>query len=193
MLNLEFDVQGIREIVDALGATPKQVKFALNRAAQRTAATLRKKSEQGFKSELDIKRIGYLRKRLKSIKLKNADIEGAALWYGLNPLPLSMLKGSVRNNRPRGASWSGKAGNFSFKHGFVHSGLNGRGKSIYYREGKARLPLHEASAPIKDKMDVFIEDVIFDDVEKVFMAHFVRDLSARVRFGIGMDNYRQFS
>lgn len=186
MLYLDFDAKGIREIIEALGPTERQVKFAISRAAKRTAATLRKKSEAGFKSEIGVKKLAYLRKRLKTIRLKRSNVEGAELWYGLNPLPLSMLKGRAKDNKPNGASWSGKAGSFQFPKGFVHSGLNGRGRSIYFREGRARLPLDEASAPIKDKMDVYIEDVIFDEVEEIFMNHFIRDLRARLTYNVGM-------
>lgn len=186
MVNIEFDVQGVREIVDALGATEKQAKLALSRALQRTAATLRRESERGFKSELDLKKLAFIRKRLKSIKLRSGTFEGAQVWYGLNDMPLSYLRGSVRGGKSGGAAFSGKAGSFNFPNGFVvKNPAIGRGKSIYQRKGQARLPIREANAPIKDKMDVYIEDVIFDKIPEILFKHFKQDLTARVRYAIG--------
>lgn len=190
MLQFDIDERSLRDLVDEVGATEKQAKFALSRALRRTAATLRKMSEKGFKSELDLKKIAYIRKRLKSIKFRKASLDGFGLWYGLNDLPVSMMRGSVRNQRPRGATWSGKVGTFTYKNGFVVSGANGRGRSIYYRETKARLPIEEARAPIKDRMDIYIEDEIFVKVEEIFWKHFTQDITARAKFGVGATNYR---
>lgn len=190
MLQFEFDAKGLLDLVDELGATEMQAKFALSRALRRTAATLRRLSERGFKSELDLRKVAYIRKRLKSIKFRQASFEGAGIWYGLNDLPVSMMRGSIKENKPSGASFSGKVGNYSFKNGFVAKGQNGRGRSIYYRETKARLPIEEARAPIKDKLDVYIEDQIFDKIDDIFWKFFEQDLTARVKFGVGATKYR---
>ena len=190
MLQFDIDQQSLLDLIDAVGATEQQAKFALARALNRTAATLRKMSEKGFKNELDLKKVAYIRKRLKSIKFKQYGFAGAGLWYGLNDLPVSMMRGSVKDNRPAGASFSGKVGNFAFKKGFVAKSRNGRGKTIFQRDGKGRLPIEEAAAPIKDKMDVYIEDSIFDKIDDIFWKHFSQDLSARVNLGVGATNYR---
>lgn len=185
MLNLNFKAEGIEAISESLGATEKQVKFALSRAAQRTAATLRKQASKGFKSELDVKKMAFIRKRLRAIKIQGASVAGAKLWFGLNPLPLSMLRGSAHGSRSGGASWGGKAGRVNYPHGFILSGKNGRGKSIYSRDGKARTPIREASVAIDSKMNSFIKDDIFDDVEQLFMRNFIKDLNARINYNIG--------
>lgn len=184
MINLEFDIEGIREIQVALGATDRQVNFSMARAFDRTAATLRKMSSQGFRSELGLRNLAYIRKRLKSIKLRGGGGGGVKLWYGLNDMPLSYLKGTVRKQR-RGApaSKTTKLGNFSFPNSFVVANpKSGRGKTLFHRVGRARMQITEDQAPIKDKMDVFIEDEIFDKVPEIFWHHFSADLRARVKY-----------
>lgn len=190
MLRFEFDAKGLLDLVDELGATEMQAKFALSRALRRTAGALRRMSERGFKSELDLRKVAYIRKRLKTIRFGKASFEGAGLWYGLNDFPVSMYRGSVTDNKPNGATFSGKVGTHKFPNGFVAKGRNGRGRSIFYREGKNRLPIKEASMPIKDKMDVFIEDEIFVKIDDLFWKFFEQDLNARVKYGVGAKQYR---
>ena len=160
MLHFEIDAAQVNALIAELGVTEKQAKFALGRALQRTAATLRRLSERGLKSELDIKKVAYLRKRLKSVRFKGASFEGMKLWYGLNDMPVSALRGKMAKQRD-GAQFSGKAGSKSFKGGFLAKSARGFGRTIFMREGKARVPLREAEMPVKDRMDIFVEDEVF--------------------------------
>lgn len=181
---INFDIEGIEAIQTALGATDRQVKSAMARAFDRTAATLRKMSNQGFKTELGLRSLAYIRKRLKTMRIKGTSFSGAKIWYGLNDMPLSYLQGNVRKQR-RGspASKATKIGTFSFPHSFVHeSASTKRGRSLFHRVSRARFPIAEDTAPIKDKMDVYIEDEIFERVPEIFWHHFVPDLKARVKY-----------
>lgn len=183
MIGLHFEIEGIREIQEALGATDKQVKLSMHRAMDRTAATLRKMSQKGFQSELGLRRLAFIRKRLREMKFRGATFDGVRLWYGLNDMPISYLKGGVRASRRAGASKNSQIGNFHYPHGFIlNNPKNGRGRSVFYRTGPSRYPLKEESAPIKDRMDVYIEDNIFDQVPDIFWHHFSSDLRSRVKF-----------
>lgn len=192
MLHFDIDAGQIRNLIDELGVTEKQAKFALSRALRRTATTLRTLSQRGLKSELDIKRAGYIRKRLKTLSFTRATFEGVKLWYGLNDMPVSALRGSIKQTR-KGAAFSGKAGQQEFAGGFIRKSARGYGRTILKRQGKERLPLEEAEMPVKDRMDVFVEDNIFDKTEEIFWRYFVQDMTARARYGVGQSDYRQRS
>lgn len=176
MLHFDLDARQIGTLINELGLTEKQAKFALARALRRTAATLRRMSERGLKSELDIRKMAYLRRRLKSLRFSRSSFEGMRLWYGLNDMPVSALRGSVKEGGD-GAAFSGKAGRHNVPGGFVAKGKWGR--TIMRRKGAARLPITEARVPVKDRMDVFVEDEIFTEVEAIFWKHFERDMVAR--------------
>ncbi len=190
MLHFDINTKQLLGLVEELGATEKQAKFALSRALGRTAATLRKMSERGLKSELDLKKLAYIRRRLKSIRFRGYSVEGMKLWYGLNDVPVSALRGKVSKGRDGGAGFSGKAGSKSFSNGFVAKSTFGFGRTILMRKGSSRLPLEEAKMPVKDRMDVFVEDEIFVKAEEIFWKHFERDITARARHGVGATNYR---
>lgn len=177
-LHFDLDEREISELLDAAGLNERQAKFALGRALNRTAATLRQRSAKGLKSELDIKRMAYLRRRLKSVKLRLSSGQGVRLWYGLNDMPVSTLRGSIQSTSD-GASFSGKAGQETFKGAFINRGRYGR--TIVKRRGAARLPIEEAAMPVKDRMDIFVEDQVFDQIDEIFWKHFERDVRARAR------------
>lgn len=188
MLHFDIDARQIERLTLDLGLTEKQAKFALGRALRRTATTLRRKSELGLKSELDVKKLKYLRRRLKVSNFSRGSTSGARLWYGMNDMPVSALRGRVKQEAG-GATFSGKAGTASFEGGFVRKSRRGWGRTIFMRRRGSRLPIGEASLPVKDKMDTFIEDEIFADFEAIFWNHFERDMRARAA-GFGSRDYR---
>lgn len=178
-LHFDIDTRELTKVSEELGATPKQIKLAFSRALSRTAATLRKLSQKGLKDELQLRTLKFLRVRLKSIKLRGMNLEGMKLWYGLNDMPVGEFKGMPKATTA-GAEFRGT----KFKGGFV--GKNKRRQpTIFKRKGAARLPLVEQELPVKDKMDVFIEDKIFDQAEAIFWKHFKADLNARVKYQLG--------
>lgn len=187
MLHFDIDAKQIGTLITELGLTEKQAKFALGRALKRTATTLRVKSERGLKSELDVKKLAYLRRRLRFSRFSRQSFEGARFWYGTNDMPVSALKGRVSEGGG-GASFSGKAGSHTYAGGFVAKSKRGwtkNAKTIFVRKGGKRLPIGEVQLPVKDRMDVFIEDEIFDEINDIFWKHFERDMLARAKFGVG--------
>lgn len=179
MLHFDIDFDELRNVANELEASEKQFKAALSRACNRTAASLRKLSGRGLKDELQLRTLGIMRKRLKSIKLRSKGT-GLVLWYGLNDLPVSSFKGRAKQTED-GAEFRGE----KFDGAFVaRSGVKGK-RTVFKRKGAGRLPISEQLMPIKDKADVFIEDEIFTKVEEIFWQHFRRDLAARVKFSLG--------
>lgn len=184
MFDIQIDGSQIERLALDLALTEKQVRYAMARAVARTTATLRRMSEKGLKSELDVRRMAYLRQRLKSVKVRGSVSEGARLWFGLNDMPVSALRGRVTSGA-RGATFAGKAGGMSFPDGFKRKAQRGGGPTILMRRGRERLPVDEARIPVKDKMDAFIEGEIFAKVGEIFWENFERDALARSRHGVG--------
>jgi len=179
MLHFDIDMRQLVQAGQEFNATPKQVRLALSRALGRTANSLRVLSSRGLASELDLKRVAALRKRLKAIKLR-ATAGGVSLWYGLNDMPVSWFKGTPKESSA-GATFRGR----EFPGAFVAKSNYTRGRTVFKRTGKARLHIEEQLLPIEDKAKVFIEDEIFDRLESIFWPVFLRDLKARVKYNLG--------
>jgi hypothetical protein len=180
MIHFDIEWSDLKRIGDELGASEKQIKFALTRALRQTASKLRTLSSKGLKNELQLRRTNALRKRLKSIRLSKGKIEGVKLWYGLNDMPVSWLKGTPKQTAT-GATFRGK----EYKGAFVAKSNYAHTKTIFKRKGKKRLQIEEQLFPVQDKADVFLEDEIFVHVEAIFWPLFKRDLDARVKYKIG--------
>lgn len=178
-LYFDIDTTQLRALAAELEATPKQVKFAFSAACKRTATTLRTQSARGLASELQLRTIGLLRKRLKTLRLRGGD-DGVALWYGLNEMPASWFKG-----RPKQTTTGATARGQEFTGAFVaKSKFKGR-QTVFKRTGKGRLHIQEQNLKVQDKAIVYIEDQIFDQTETLFWKYFTRDLRARVRYQLG--------
>ena len=180
-LFVDIDASELRRVGDELQASEKQIKFALSAALKRTATTLRTMSARGLKSELELRTINLLRKRLKTLKLRASKSgDGVELWYGLNDMPASWFKGTPKQNS-KGASMRGQ----QFDGGFVaKSKFKGR-RTVFKRTGKGRLHIQEQNLAVEDRAIVFIEDEIFEQADRIFWKHFMRDLNARVKYNIG--------
>lgn len=178
-LNFDIDLSQLRAAGDELQASEKQIKFALSAALNRTATTLRTLSARGLKSELELRTISLLRKRLKAMRLRMG-ADGVQLWFGLNDMPASWFKGTPKRTSG-GASVRGR----EFAGAFVARSQFKNRRTVFKRTGKARLHIEEQNLPVEDKAIAFIEDRIFDQTEEVFWKHFMRDLRARVTYNIG--------
>lgn len=183
MLSFDVDASQLYALIDELEPTEKQIKLAFGRALTRTAATLRKLSGTGLKTELDLRVVNLLRQRLKTLKLRSTgDLQEIRLWYGISGMPVSWFRGTPKAVKGTGdLTYRGE----TFTDGFVGtSTVKGR-KTIFKRQGKGRLPIAEQLLPIRDKAEVFIEDRVFDQLDSIFWNHFRRDLRARVRLKLG--------
>lgn len=181
MLDFDIDESALHAVVKELGAAPREVRLSYNRALSRTAATLRRLSSQGLKSELGLRRATALRRRIKTLRVRRGQGSGVQLWYGLNDLPVSEFKGRVAGGAS-GASYAGPGGSHHFPGAFVAKSREARRNTILRRKRETRLPVAEERLPIKDRADVYVEDRVFHRLEEIFWDHFRRDLTARVRY-----------
>lgn len=180
MLHFDIDQGQMQQLVIDLQASEKQVRYALTRALSRTATTLRTLAARQLFSDLELRLVAMLRKRMKSLKVRAASGDSFSLWFGLNGIPVSWFKGTPSEGGA-GAEFRGK----QFPGAFVaRSKFAGR-KTILKRKGTKALHIEEQLLPISDKAQVTIEDRIFVKTEEIFWNHFERDLRARVKFRLG--------
>lgn len=184
MLHYDIEFRDLLRVGDEIGASEKQVMFALSRAMRRTEATLRRMSAKGLAKVLQLRAMATIRKRLKSIRMRMssplAREQGMGLWYGLNDLPVSSFKGRPKNTA-NGATFRGVEHEGAF---VARSKVKGK-QTIFKRVGEDRLPIAEQLHPIESKAIEYIEDEVFDKVTEIFWQHFRRDLKARVKFKLG--------
>lgn len=179
-VTLGLDLSEINRTVKSLGATEKQVKFAISRALRRTATTLRARVNRAAVSELQLRRARDFRKRMRDLKLrasKGGDMIG--IWVGLNDLAVSQFKGT-----PTEYAAGAKFRQIEYPGAFVAK-VGRKRRSIYKRSGRGRFPIREQTIPIKDDLDVVLEDDVFPDIVDVFIRNFMSDLRARTQFGVG--------
>ena len=100
------------------------------------------------------------------------------VWVGLNDIEVSALRGRVRE-------FDGGATFRSREYYGAFVAKVGRHRSIYKRRGKERFPIKEQTFPIKDQMDVVLEDEVLPSVAEIFLRNFLSDLRARTVFGVG--------
>lgn len=179
----------------ALGSTEKQARLSWNRAMTRTGNTLNKLSRQLMRDELQARSIKVVRPRLKSYKRKgdNRNLSSVKLWYGLNDLAVSALKGRMTRlgtkKEPKGAVFKPAAshlGLHEFTNGFIARIKKKR--SIFIRTTADRYPVREATIPINDALHKKIDDEIYSQSADIFMKHFITDLRGRIRMAADRAN-----
>jgi hypothetical protein len=176
---IDIDANALNEIGRKFSLDEQQLRFAYSRALARTAATLRKLSSKGMKDRFALRNTKRLRRRIKTKRLRGSRGSAAfEIWYGQNDFPVRDFKGKPTETGG-GVSFKGH----SFKGAFVAK--RGGDAVVFRRRGVARLPVDEVMVPVKDEMDVFIEDEIFDQIEEVFHRHFAAEVRARGLFGVG--------
>lgn len=185
-LHFDIDAEGLQNLILDLAATEKQVKFALSRAAARTATTLRTLAARKMKDDLSLRTIALIRNRLKSVRLRQTNQEGFVLWFGLNDMPVSWFKGTPKKE-PTGVKFRDK----SFEGGFIAKSRFKNRRTVFKRDGEGRLPIKEQLMPISERAKNLIEDEIFGQASDIFMRNFERDLRARVVHRVGNTDYRR--
>ncbi|CAG9000661.1 MAG: hypothetical protein CENE_02661 [Candidatus Celerinatantimonas neptuna] len=187
--NLIFDIDTdeLKAIKQMFGANERDMRKAYNRALNRTAVTVQSMSARLLKDELSARKLSAVRARLRHYRLR-ADgpaLSGLKLWFGLNDMPVSQLKGTIRRlgsrKNPDGAQFTPSAQELSartFRDSFIAK-LGSR-RSVYHRKGRKRFPVSEDVIAISDALHVRIEDDIFDQLPKIFLHHYTTDLKGRV-------------
>lgn len=206
--NAPFDIDlGELQMLGAvLGATENQMRLAYSRALNRTVQSLTRQSVRLMKEEAGIQSTQTIRRRAISFKHQRAsarELGGMKLWYGLNAIRLSELRGTVvgavteHHNlrdpqtgqytsnretstvrfRPRGKALK----ETNFDDAYVAENRKGK-KTIFIRGEQSRRREAEMDiyAPLLDK----IEDDIFQQIPEIFLHHYEVDLKGRVAAGI---------
>lgn len=196
IFNIEMDE--VFNIQKMLNANNKQVRLAMQRALRRTANTLKARSVKYLKDSLQAKNSKKLRQRFRHIVFKKDKNEFGEykFWFGLNDVPISALKGSVKK---LGTRRNRLGGQFSPKSSLLHAQkyhekafvarVNGK-RSVFIRRGKKRFPVDEGKVPIAEEISDHIDDEIFWDMNEIFMHHFEVDLKGRVKMGSKIKNTR---
>lgn len=188
---LQYDIDGLEEIAEELGATEYQMKAAFSRAIKRTMGTMRKKVIAGTKDEIQARKLDSMRRRMRVFRLQKGAMDGIKLWFGVNDFRTSALKGKAKRlgtkKKPKGAAYFRVTGDVvTHKSAFI---LNRNGRKIFHRTTKQRDSLTELKAPINKGIEEKVEDEIFQDLQDVFMHHFITDLRGRLRMNLNRDGF----
>lgn len=184
MLQFDIDAAAVLELAAEFEASDEELYAAYNRALRRTAANLKTKARKELRVRLGLRSAGVLRRRLQDFKLRRDRGSGAALgsvsmWFGFNDLPASAFKG-----RPRATATGAAIGEHEVEGGFVAKNRAGR-PTIMRRRTRARFPIVEATLPVVDRMQVIVEDEIFDALEEVFFKNLRAEIRSRTIYGVG--------
>lgn len=184
-LLFDIDVGQLERFRLLMDATEKEMLAAYNRAIARTAVTMKTLSGRLLRDGLGAKNLKTLRKRMQAhrsqfqLSKSNNSMDELKLWYGLNDVAISRLKGRVRQQYPAGSVFRSKQlGRHAFFDGFVANLYQKR--SIFARKGESRFPVAEGKVPVSDDLHVQLEDEVLDSLPDVFMRHFKTDLKGRV-------------
>ncbi|WP_139206425.1 phage tail protein [Paracoccus homiensis] len=181
MVGLHIDLNGeaLDRLSERFALDERQLQAAYSRALKRTAGTLRSMSSKGLKGLLGLRNTKRLRRRIKTRRARG-DGSGAAfeIWYGQNDWPAEDFKG-----RPTESGAGVQFLGHSFEGAFIGR-LSGT-RTILRRKTARSHPIERVLMPVKDRMDVYLEDEVFDQAEEIFMRHFEAEIRARALFGIG--------
>ncbi len=177
MLPFDFDDSELAKITDEYAATPKQVDLARGRAAKRTAATIRKISSVGLRTELGLRNATALRRRIKEFRVGKGR-NTLKLWYGVNDLPVSAFKG--RAQKTAGGIKIGE----TMIHGAFFAKFQGK-RRVMVRYGSKRWQIGEATLPVADRMIIYLEDEVFVDLDSIYIKNFLHEIRARTVLGVG--------
>lgn len=206
MSGFSVDFSQLRAVQVAAGATESQFIAAYNKALKQTAARLSKTSSALMISTVGAKGKQTVQRRVKSFVSKaSRDKPGSGkIWFGLNDMPVSTLKGTMRNPRKikrqrdekgrfvkakgaRGATFTPKSSALapaSFPNSFVAT-VGGK-RSIYIRQDNGFVT--EARAPVYDPMVRAIGNDLFPQAGEMLLDYFTKDIHGRVAGNVHLNN-----
>lgn len=202
MSGFTINVDELRAIQAAVGATESQFIAAYNKALKQTAAKLYRQSAQLMMQVTGAKGQDMRKRRVRYFvsKMAKGKSGGGKIWFGLNDVPVSFLKGTMKGPRKikrrrdergrfikakgaRGATFTPKGMGLyptSFPDSFVATIKNKR--SIWVRNSSGFI--NEARMSIAEPMTSAIGSGIFPDAGNILLDYFMKDLRGRVAGGI---------
>lgn len=158
-LSIEIDGRQVQSLAAAFGATEAQVEAAMRSTYTKMAKWLRTRAVRGLSAKLAIPQ-KILRARIRAYRLQGgtrAAGDGAKVWFGLRPIPFSMLK-------PRATADGVRAAGGRFEKGAFIGTLRGR-EQVLKREGAGRLPIRIVYADVEDPANIYVEDELIGSAE----------------------------
>ncbi|EKS4789399.1 hypothetical protein QB794_002244 [Salmonella enterica] len=207
MSGFHIDFSDLDNIRESAGATRSQMIAAFNRALKRTTAKLQRESVALMIGETAVKGKSRVNKRVRSFTERAAGTDKnpgtGKVWFGLNDMNVSDLKGGMRNPRgikpknrkrdekgrfisergSRGATFTPRGQGLhptTFLNSFVGT-VRGK-KSIWIRSSSGHV--NEAMLPIYHPMISSIEGDLFSDAGEMLMQYYEQDLRGRVAGGV---------
>lgn len=202
MSGIYIDTAQFDALRAALGATEEQSRAAYARAVRQTAAKLERIARETMISGTGVKGKQLVRGRVRvSVRKAKGDNHGGGrIWFGLDSIPVSKLRGKIkaqgkRKSRrgadgrfikgrgARGASFSPSAAGLapvSFPNSFVANRFGRR--TIWVRNSAGHI--NEARVPIFDPMVGEIQSHVFPYAGEMLLDYFAKDLRGRVAGGI---------
>lgn len=188
-LLFDIDTSELEAARELIGATPKEIEAAFNRATKRTEVTMRKRSVKALREGMGAKSGKSIKRRMQAYRYAfrlgqtSGDFGALKLWFGLSDISVGKLKGRASRigskRQPHGAAFSSPTlGQHTFDSSFV-ARVNSR-RSIFARKGLSRFPVQEAKVPVYNHLHEYLEDEVLSELPDVFMSHYVTDLTGRV-------------
>ncbi|UTW01228.1 hypothetical protein KDW99_08915 [Marinomonas rhizomae] len=170
MIKIDIDTKQILPALGAVELTQKEINAAAHRAYQRTAKAVQRHVLKVLSKELETKNSKAMRRRIV-LKRRGGKF---SLFVGLNDLPVSALKGRMKQVS-NGVVFRSQR----FEKAFIAKMPNGK-KSAWLRRTKDRMSLSEVKAPIQDDAEKAIRRQLYDDIVELFRHHFETDIKGRL-------------
>ncbi|MBJ7550745.1 hypothetical protein [Marinomonas ostreistagni] len=170
MIQIDIDTAQLVPSLGAIELTQKEINAVAHRAHQRTAKAVQRHVLKVLSKELETKNTKAMRRR---IVLKRRDGK-FSLFVGLNDLPVSSLKGRMKQVS-NGVVFRSQR----FEKAFIAKMPSGK-KSAWRRRNKNRNSLVEVKMPIQRDADAAIRRQIYDDIVELFRHHFETDIKGRM-------------
>ncbi|MEZ2603165.1 hypothetical protein [Kluyvera intermedia] len=198
MSGFYIDTVALRSVKAALGASESQMVAAFHKALRQTVNRLYKESVAMMFSETGAKNRKVVQRRIRqSTKKVSGNQPGTGkVWFGLNDMPVSTLKGSIKQPRKirrqrddkgrfitakgaRGATFAPKSPQLTpvtFLNSFRGT-VRGK-RSIWIRQENGHVT--EARVAVYNPMVSAVKSDLFNHASETLMDYFAKDLRGRV-------------
>lgn len=204
MTGYYIDAGELRALAERVGATSAQMSAAYNKALRGTLAKYRRQALSLMMKQTGAADKNAVKRRVKTfsqrLMLSAVKPGEGKLWFGLNALPVSALKGQmeaplaterrrdargrfVRATGARGATFnpaSPELATLSFPASFIGI-VRGR-QSIWQRDGRGFV--HEATVPVYGPVRRAISDDLYGEMNSELLRRFEQDLRGRIAGGV---------
>lgn len=204
MTGFYLDAGELKALAERVGATPAQMSGAYNKALRGTLAKYRREALTLMMARTGGKDKKALQRRVKvfgqRLGLTAAAPGQGKLWFGLNALPVSAVKGRmeappqptrrrdargrfIRITGARGVTFAPESPQFatmSFPDSFIGI-VRGR-ESIWQRNGRGFV--HEATVPIYGPVRRAVSDDLYQEMNAELLRRFEQDIKGRIVAGI---------